>query len=312
MDLATNCNYIILVKSSYVAWRRIINDTPTSIKNVLSVSTGTSPLVFDSPHSGTFYPDDFYYSCEFRELRKLEDAHLDTLFAAAPQYDTALLCAEFARSYIDPNRSIDDIDERMLGTPWPKDTLGKLVPTERSKKGVGLIPQNIRQNVPIYKRKFSVKEVYSRISDYYVPYHKTLKSILDEVHKHHGQVWHIDLHSMPSALALPKNSKSSASDIVLGDLNGCSCDLSFTSILKNYWEELGYSVTVNDPFKGAEIISRYGRPEEGHNSLQIEINRALYMNEATGKPTGSYKSFKEHCTQMIAYCAQYCEEQLNT
>jgi len=298
------------------------NDTFTSIKDILSVNTQdthTLPLVFDSPHSGTFYPEDFEYACDINELRKLEDAHIDDLFSTAPQYNAALLCATFARSYIDPNRGIDDIDEQMLKSPWPEYHFGALAPTERSEQGIGLIARDVRKEMPIYKRKLSIDEVSHRISNYYVPYHKTLEKILNKAHKRHGQVWHINLHSMPSSLAYPKRKNEPyrkhatpcASDIVLGDLDGYCCEPSFVQVIQNFWEELGYNVSINDPFKGAEIIANYGHPEEGRNSLQMEINRSLYMNEATGKPTGAYQRFKEHCTQMIAFCAHYCEKQLN-
>lgn len=276
------------------------------------------PLIFDSPHSGTFYPADFGYNCTFDELRKLEDAYIDDLFSAAPKHAATLLCALFARSYIDPNRGIDDIDEQMLTEPWPEYVYEPLAPTEFSERGIGLIAKNIDVDTVIYTRVLALEEVIRRISAYYVPYHRTLKHTIDKAYKQHGNVWHINLHSMPSLAAYPKEAKkfsngnSCPSDIVLGNLDGYSCEPSFTRMLQNFWEKLGYNVTINDPFKGAELIACYGRPNLGINSLQIEINRSLYMDEQTGKPNSSYNDFKKHCTQMIIFCAQYCKTELAT
>ena len=293
-----------------------MSDTPKKILELHEPDSPALPLVFDSPHSGTVYPDDFGYACDIKELRKLEDAHLDDLFAAAKQSKATLLCATFARSYIDPNRAIDDIDEHMLDDFWPED-LYTLSPTTRSKQGVGLIPRCIREGVPIYKRKLSVEEIKQRIQNYHVPYHKALEKLLNDAHKRHSKVWHINLHSMPSALACPKNSDKKRhhgrirpSDIVLGDLDGNCCEPDFVKTLYDFWEELGYNVSINDPFKGAELIACYSRPEENRHSLQIEINRSLYMDEAKGRPNASYMRFKGHCTQMIELCAKYCKDRL--
>ena len=293
-------------------------DTKTSIPltDVLALhKPDTSvqlPLIFDSPHSGTFYPADFEYSCDFVELRKLEDAHIDDLFSAAPNYGATLLRALFARSYIDPNRGIDDIDEQMLAKPWPEYVYEPLAPTEFSDRGIGLIAKNVNTKTQIYSRALSLEEVVQRISTYYVPYHRALKHAINKAHEQYSNVWHINLHSMPSTTAYPKKGGSRASDIVLGTLDGYSCEPSFTRMVQKFWEKLGYNVTINDPFKGAELIACYGRPNLGINSLQIEINRALYMDEQTNKPNSKYDDFKKHCTQMIAFCAQHCKTELAT
>lgn len=278
-------------------------------KNILTIEkpsvSPSLPLIFDSPHSGTLYPNDFSYNCDLNALRKMEDAHVDALFSNAPQHGATLLRALFPRSYIDPNRSIDDIDETILKEPWPEDLYDTLAPTELSEQGIGLIPINIALGKKIYNDKLCIKDVLSRINCYYIPYHKTLKKIIDTAHTKHGYNYHINLHSMPSSMAYPNNSRK-ASDIVLGTLDGYSCEPSFVHELRHFWEEEGYTVTINDPFKGAQLIAGYGQPFEKRNSIQIEINRTLYMDESTQKPNSSFKFFKEHCTQMIAFCANYC------
>lgn len=281
--------------------------------NVLELLTPENalPVIFDSPHSGTIYPDDFRYSCAFDELRKVEDAYVDDLFASAPDQGCILLHALFPRSYIDVNRARDDIDPMILDGSWPEEQLGSIAPTKRSDAGIGLIPRLIRSGQPIYDRDISAKEVMNRICTYYEPYHDTLNDTLKECYYNHGQYWHINCHSMPMSSAMPKRNLKligntlKPSDIVLGDLDGTSCGHDFTLSLRNFWQKHGFRVTVNDPFKGVELISRYAQPTRRKNCIQIEINRSLYMNETTGEKNANYEVIKKICAEMIEFCAKY-------
>lgn len=264
------------------------------------------PVIFDSPHSGQNYPEDFNYACDFESLRRIEDTHVDDLFMAAPDHGATLLRALFPRSYIDVNRAADDIDDLLLKAKWPQEHFGVITPSARSRAGIGLIPRLVKAGRAIYTRPLSAEEIMNRVKNYYEPYHDTLCTTLNDAYYNHGQFWHINCHSMPNASAYPKKApRLRPSDIVLGDHDGKSCSRDFMQALRKFWEEKGYRVTINDPFKGVELASRYAWPTQGKNSVQIEINRALYMNEETGEKLKTYDAFKSDCTDMIKMCCDF-------
>lgn len=266
------------------------------------------PVIFDSPHSGQIYPKDFNYACDLNDLRRIEDAYVDDLFSNAPNNGATLLRALFSRSYIDVNRAPDDIDDLLLEKKWPESYYGVINPSPRSHAGIGLIPRLIKAGKAIYNRPLAAEEIMNRVKNYYEPYHDTLCTTLDDAYYNHGQFWHINCHSMPNASAYPKKApRLKPSDIVLGDHDGKSCSRDFMHALRKFWEEKGYCVTINDPFKGVELASRYAWPTRGKNSVQIEINRALYMNEETGEKLKGYDTFKSDCTDMIKMCCDFAQ-----
>ncbi len=273
------------------------------------------PLIFDSPHSGLDYPADFKYACSFTELEKAEDKFVDDLFSSATDHGAVLLCALFPRSYIDVNRAATDIDPELLHEPWPH---SEIAPSARSDAGIGLIRRLVRPGVPVYNRVLSAKEVLNRIHKYYDPYHDALEKLINEAHYNFGQVWHVNCHSMPSGSAKPKNAISLAgrqvkeSDIVLGDRDGTSCDYEFTFAMRDFLRKLGYTVTVNDPFKGVELVDRYSNPSRGFNSIQIEINKSLYMNETTNKKTKNYNALKTDMEKLMSWCADFVQSNLTS
>lgn len=236
------------------------------------------PVVFDSPHSGREYPADFGAALPLEALRGAEDAFVDELFAAAPEHGATLLCALFPRSYIDANRAPDDIDPRLIEGEWPR----PLRPGPKAALGIGLIRRSIAPGLFIYGRRLPVAEVERRLSVCWRPYHAALASAIERLRRAHGVVWHIDCHSMKSVAngMTPDAAGTRRPEIALGDRDGTSCEPAFTRLVKETLERLGFEVAVNEPYKGAEIVRRYGRPAEGRHSLQIEIRRDLFMNEA--------------------------------
>lgn len=274
------------------------------------------PLIFDSPHSGTFYPEDFRYACDFKTLERAEDKYVDALFNSAPHHRATLLCAHFPRSYIDPNRSADDIDPALLNVPW--DGPFPIAPSPRSDAGIGLIRRLVRPGIPVYDRTLSSAEIIGRIDTYYRPYHAALKRLIEEAHYNFGQVWHINCHSMPASTAHPRcpvgltGNKAQASDFVLGNRDGTSCCLHFTRELQHFLKGLGYTVTLNDPFKGVELVERYSDPARGFHSLQIEINKALYMDENTQEKSKYYNKIHSDIQKVIAFCSAFVEKQLTS
>lgn len=248
------------------------------------------PVVFDSPHSGRYYPDDFRPAVPLDILREYEDRFVDRLISKAPEHGVTLIAANFPRAYIDPNRAPDDIDAEMLEAVWPE----PLSPTPHSVGGTGLVFRVMRDAAPIYDRSLAIDEVRRRLDICWRPYHAALDEALAVHRERHGIVWHLNCHSMrPFGDALSPDPGEKRSDIVLGDLFGTSCDPDFTDMVAKTLEGFGYSVAVNRPYSGAFIVARHGRPEEGSHSLQMEINRGLYMDMETLEPISGFEPLRD-------------------
>jgi N-formylglutamate amidohydrolase len=266
-----------------------------------------APVVLDSPHSGTERPADFDYACSEALLREAEDTYVDELFAAAPSLGAGLLCALFPRSYIDPNRAVDDIDMELVEGAWP----GKLGPAERSPYGMGLIRRIGRPGEPIYGRRLTVEEVRRRIAEYYRPYHDALAAMLEERHRRFGAVFHLSCHSMPSGPLHPASAghpPRPQADFVLGDRDGTTCGEPFVRFVEERLRGLGYRVARNAPYKGVEIVRRYGRPAEGRHSLQIEVSKALYMDERSLARSAGFRPLQKDLTALIEAVCRFARE----
>jgi N-formylglutamate deformylase len=259
---------------------------------VLSPTSNVSaaPLVLDSPHSGKNYPADFDHAVNFAHLRRAEDTDVDDLFGTAPSLGAAMVCAEFPRSYIDPNRRLEDIDPSMIMGRW----LGKVDASPKTKSGIGLIWKVLDDGSPMYARALSVAEVQARIANCYAPYWDALIVQIENVFAMHGRVFHINCHSMPAAAGpiswVAPGTKFA--DVVLGNRDASTCAPEFTAMLLEAFQREGLSVAINDPYKGVELVKRFGRPNENRHSIQVEINRRLYMHEPTRERTADYPKLK--------------------
>ena len=272
---------------------------------VRSAPTGTArPLVVDSPHSGRAYPEDFGHAAPLALLRRAEDAFVDDLYEDAPRHGAGFLKALFPRSYVDPNRHEAEIDQAMLDDVWP----AAIEASHRTEMGLGLIRRLIRGNVPVYDRLLTVAEIEDRIARFHRPYHDELEAMLAELHARFGSVWHINAHSM-KALGRKQGKPTRRDDFVLGDLEGESCDPEFTAFVTETLQDFGYSVRINHPFKGAELVKRFGRPQEGRHSLQIEVNRGLYMDEERIEKTEDFEVLKRDIGRLLAAVAGFVGEQ---
>ncbi len=260
------------------------------------------PLVFDSPHSGDLYPADFGTVAPIWPLRTGEDAFIDELYAAAPLHGAVLIAAEFPRSYIDTNRDVLDIDPELLAEPWPV----PLKPSQKTELGLSLIRRLAVPGQPMYDRRLSVAEVQARITRYYEPYHDALKIALDGLHQRFGAVWHVDCHSMKSVgSTMSTDNGARRPDFVISDRDGTTCAPAFIGLVVGLLRERGYSVNVNDPYKGAELVRRHGRPAEHRHALQIEVNRALYMDEVHITRTEGFPKLKADIDLLIAALAAF-------
>lgn len=267
---------------------------------------GPAPVVLDSPHSGTAYPDDFQPAAPMSALRQAEDAFVDELYACGPRHGATLIAACFPRSYIDPNRSMLDVDTSLIDAPWP----GPAVASRKTELGIGLIWRVLDTGAPIYARKLSIAEVRRRITEFHQPYQKAVKDAIDEVHAHFGSVWHVNCHSMPavsSAISEEGPGKPRA-DFVLGDRDGTTCDPGFTAFVAGLLADMGYDVKVNDPYKGVELVRAFSDPASGRHSLQVEVNRRLYMDERSGAKTAGFARLARDIERMVKAVCEYAAE----
>ena len=259
------------------------------------------PIVIDSPHSGAAYPADFGYSAPFELLRRGEDLYVDRLYAHAPEFGATFIAANFPRAYIDPNRLLSDIDEALLDTGWP----GEVAAGPKTKLGIGLI-WRLLGDVPIYQRKLSVAEVRQRIERCYRPYHAALDAAIEGAHRRFGAVWHLNVHSMPDdsyqRLKLPVKPLA---DFVLGDLDGRTAGEPLMALIEGVLRDHGYSVARNDPFKGVEIIARYGQPAQARHSLQIEVKRSCYADVERHQPNAGFERVQRALDALLAALAAH-------
>jgi N-formylglutamate amidohydrolase len=261
------------------------------------------PLVVDSPHSGTAYPADFDAAVPLARLREGEDTFVDELYADAPAAGATLIAARFPRVYVDPNRSLLDIDASLLSSPWP----GPAIPSRKTELGIGLIWRLLDTGEAIYARKLTVDEVRRRIVEYHQPYQRAVKNALDEAHRHFGAVWHLNVHSMPavSSKISEEGPGKSRPDFVLGDRDGTTCDGAFTQFVARTLEDMGYVVQLNDPYKGVELVRAFSDPAAGRHSLQVEVNRRLYMDERTREKATGFDTLRAGLARLVQAVAQY-------
>jgi N-formylglutamate deformylase len=267
------------------------------------------PLVCDSPHSGTYYPDDFKYSVDFSDLRRCEDTHVEKLWAAVPSVGGTLIHATFPRSYTDTNRTEFDVDVNMIAGTWP----GRAEPSKRCLElGNGLFFSKTTTLQPIYDRMLSIGELQHRIYTCWRPYRQALARALEDVSQQHGKRWHLNLHSMPSNAyeRLGLSQDKVLADVVLGDLRGAACSADFTAFVAQAFQQRGYSVAINDPYVGMDLLATHGKPEKQHHSLQIELNRSLYLNEKTREPLPQFGEVQSDIASLLADLASYVQQQL--
>lgn len=249
---------------------------------VIAPARQTLPIVLASPHSGSFYPDDFVAGSRLdaHSLRRSEDAYVHDLCAGGPDLGAPLLHALFPRAYLDPNREAYELDPSMFDGPLPNHCN---VRSPRVAAGLGTIARMVASGADIYRAKLPVAEAEKRIETCYRPYHRALRDLVEGTLERFGYCILVDCHSMPSGSAGHGSMEppGGGSDFVLGDLHGHSCAPAVTETARRVLTDLGYRVARNAPYAGGYTTRHYGRPKERVHALQIEINRRLYMDEAT-------------------------------
>jgi len=265
------------------------------------------PLVLDSPHSGS-QPAPFVEPIAPRvALESTRDAFVDELYATAPRHGATLIAATFPRWMIDANRARDDVDLEMIEGAWPH----PVKPTAKTRSGMGLLRRLALPGVPMYSRKFTVEQVETLLRDYYDPYHAALERALDRTHARFGAVWHIDCHSMKSrGNAMNDDAGKLRPDFVVSDREGTTAAAGFTEHVAAALRAFDYDVRINDPYKGAELIRAYAKPSERRHSIQIEINRRLYMDEDAVVKHDGFDALARNLDRLLGDVAAFVRRQI--
>ena len=285
--------------------------TPAKPFDILVPAVWSAPVVFNSPHSGRWYGEEFLRRSRLSPtaLRKSEDCYVDELFIGCLAHGAPMLRAHAPRSYVDLNREPYELDPRMFQGDLP----GYVNTTSpRVAGGLGTIPRIVAEGEEIYRGRLGLAEALSRIERIYLPYHRTLAALVDEVQKNNGAMLLVDCHSMPSsALAHIAPAPFGAIDVVLGDRFGVSCDEAVTCLAEKHLVAHGLRVMRNKPYAGGFITHTHGAPAHGRHALQIEINRALYLNETTLEKTQGFLPLQRALTSVIAGLLAEVERQFS-
>ncbi|HEX6958793.1 MAG TPA: N-formylglutamate amidohydrolase [Ferrovibrio sp.] len=264
-----------------------------------AAAAAPTALVLSSPHSGAIYPASFQRASKLDELtlRRSEDAFVNELYAAGPKLGAPLLEALFPRAYCDPNRSAYELDPAMFDAPLPPHVV-----TDSSKIGAGLgtIARVVGGGLEIYRDKLPFHEAERRVETCWRPYHEALQALLAEARARHGVALLLDCHSMPSVGGSNQpDAGQRRADMVIGDFHGASCNPRLVDRVEDYLKSCGFSTTRNKPYAGGYITQHYSRRDQGIHTLQLEINRDLYMHETKIAPAGGFARVQSAMTGLI-------------
>ncbi|TGD43358.1 N-formylglutamate amidohydrolase [Pseudotabrizicola sediminis] len=259
-----------------------------------------TPVVFSSPHSGRAYPPAFLAGSvlDAHVIRSSEDAFVDDLFRSATDHGAPLIAANAPRAYIDLNRAADELDAAVV------EDVVRSPHNPRVASGLGVIPRVVSGARAIYRGKMPLAEAESRIRDHWHPYHAALRSLTEDSHAQFGQSVLIDCHSMPHE-AIEAHSRPGLlrPDVVLGDRFGAAAARDVMDHVEAAFRRAGLRVSRNAPFAGAYIAQTYGRPSRGFHVVQVEIDRALYMDEARIEPLPGFEAFRALIAGVVAEIA---------
>lgn len=266
-----------------------------------------SGVVFASPHSGADYPAGFVESTllDNRLIRSSEDAFVDRLFDSAPDLGAPLLVAGAPRAYVDLNRSSDELDPALIAG------VRKNGHNPRVASGLGVVPRVVANGRAIYRGKLSRAEAEHRIRKYWHPYHKVLQAQLTQARDKFGQAILIDCHSMPhEAIENLGTRGGTRPEVVLGDRFGAAAAADIVEQVEAAFARAGLTVARNAPFAGAYITQNYGRPSRGQHAVQVEIDRALYMDEHRVRPNANFEPLRALLRQVISEIVEIGSQQL--
>lgn len=262
---------------------------------------GSTPLVLDSPHSGVHYPPDFGHVCDLAVLRRAEDTHVEKLYDFAVARGVAWIEALFPRSYLDVNRNVTEVDPGMIEGEWTEAVETDPKALSKVRLGKGLIWRFTDEGLPIYDRRLGAAQVRQRIDRCWLPYHAAVAQAVDAAVARHGYCIHLNCHSMPSVASSHATDFPGLvhADFVIGDRDGSTADARLSQRLCEHLRALGFSVAYNHPYKGVELVRRHSDPARQRHSIQVEINRKLYMDEGTLQPHEGFEKLRRDLESMV-------------
>ena len=266
----------------------------------------TAPLVVASPHSGRVYDGAFLSASvlDAQRIRSSEDAYVDLLLAHAPALGVPLLAAEMPRAMIDLNRAPEELDPAVVRD------VPRGATNPRISSGLGVIPRVVAQGRAIYGGKISREEAARRIDGIWRPYHACLAQLMEAAQARFGQAILLDCHSMPHEAIEGSGPDGRAPDIVLGDRFGASAAPEVMDAVERVFSGLGFRVARNAPFAGAYVTQTYGQPARGRHAVQVEIDRALYLDEARVRPSAQFDTVRDLLTDaLMQLCAIFAPAQ---
>ena len=262
---------------------------------------GSTPLVLDSPHSGVAYPADFGHACDLAILRQAEDTHVEKLYDFAPALGVAWIEALFPRSYIDVNRNTTEVDVEMIEDAWADAVETSPASLSKVRLGKGLVWRMTDDGVPIYQRKLTSAEVRRRIDRCWHPYHDAVARAIAQAHGTFGYSIHLNCHSMPAVASTYATDFPGLvhADFVIGDRDGSTASPALSRLVCDVLRGFGYDVAYNHPYKGVELVRRNGDPAAQRHSIQVEVNRKLYMDEKTLEPHAGFGRLRGDLQQLV-------------
>jgi N-formylglutamate amidohydrolase len=252
---------------------------------IVEPATWRAPIIFNSPHSGSVYPADFLDASRIDvvALRRSEDSFMDELISGLSDRGFPVVRVHFPRSYVDVNREPYELDPRMFTGRLPSFANTRSM---RVAGGLGTIPRVVGDGQEIYRERLSVEDALGRIETLYKPYHRALRRLINKAHQAFGTVILVDCHSMPS-IGISRDDPLRP-DVVIGDRYGTSCSGALADVVSDTFAALGYSLGRNKPYAGGFITEHYGNPASGLHAVQIELNRAIYMDERKRERTARF------------------------
>src|SRR5215813_9436675 len=259
-----------------------------------------APIIFNSPHSGSSYPNEFLTASriDLPTLRRSEDSFMDELIGDLGDRGFAVIRVHFPRSYVDVNREPYELDPRMFSGRLPSFANTRSM---RVAGGLGTIPRVVGDGQEIYRERLSVDDALTRIETLYKPYHRALRRLINRVHQTFGTVVVVDCHSMPS-IGVSRD-EPRRPDMVIGDRYGTSCAPLLPDVVEDTMTGLGYSVGRNKPYAGGFITEHYGNPASGLHAIQLELNRAIYMDERSRERSERFARVAEDLAVLADACA---------
>src|SRR2546421_1076713 len=243
---------------------------------IMEPAAWRAPIIFNSPHSGSVYPNEFLNASriDLTTLRRSEDSFMDELIGVLSRRGLPVVLVNFPRCYVDVNREPYELDPRMFSGRLPSFANTRSM---RVAGGLGTIPRVVGDGQEIYRERLSVDDALARIEALYKPYHRALRRLINKAHQAFGTVVLVDCHSMPS-IGVSRD-EPRRPDVVIGDRYGTSCAPLLPDMVEITMSRLGYSVGRNKPYAGGFITEHYGNPASGLHAIQLELNRAIYMDD---------------------------------